>query len=159
MVFLLYVTNWPGSSIRTQRSGPTSLVEDATMQIPIDRERSHYMLPSEHRAYYTEIEHVQKKSNKSIFYITHYLSDEDVELSCQFRKKTTAKINSSKRAKCKIYRRSWKKPNNPSLVSQKENKSYQRLLSTSYYKPKIPSFEMFSWIMRTFFSPYILIKI
>ena len=39
------------------------------MQIPIDRERSHYMLPSEHRAYYTEIhvEHVQKSRTKVFF--------------------------------------------------------------------------------------------
>ena len=55
------------------------------MQIPIDRELSHNMLPSEHRTPYGN--RAQKKSNKSIFYITHYLSDEDVELSCQFRKK------------------------------------------------------------------------
>ena len=128
------------------------------MQIPIDRERSHYMLPSEHRAYYTEIEHVQKKQNKSIFYITHYLSDEDIELSCQFRKKLQQKLI-HQNVQNAFTVGPEKKTNNPSLVSQKENKSYQRLLSTSYYKPKIPSFEKFSWIMRTFFSPYILIKI
>ena len=101
----------------------------------------------------------KKKVEQKYFYITHYLSYEDVELSCQFRKKLQQKLIHQNVQNAKFTVGPEKKPNNPSLVSQKENKSYQRLLSTSYYKPKIPSFEMFSWIMRTFFSPYILIKI
>ena len=34
----------------------------------------------------------KKKVEQKYFYITHYLSDEDVELSCQFRKKLQQKL-------------------------------------------------------------------